>query len=399
MAGTPAASSTPAAAGTGGMFSASTNKGFFAKLKKAYSWYTGGFIVFVILLAIAEQMGLPRVWIGYIFLLATVGLYAGIGIIARTSDAAEYYVAGQARAGVLQRHGDRRRLDERRVVHRYGRNALPHRVQRPRVRDGLDRRLLPGGAVPRAVPAQVRPVHDSRLPRRPLRRPHSESGRHLRGDPVLVHVRGRADLRRRPHHDAAHRRPVRVRHLPGTERHSGVLVPRRDARSDVDAGRAVHHPDRRVHDPGCLAVREADRRPDPADRLWPAAPEGDGARGKIHQRPEGNRGPGHLQGACGRGGSQAQERRNGVCRRQGGGRCGRREGEGGERAARSADPPREDARRLPRGRRCRQGRLDQGGGTRRARGAAASPRRGVPGQGRARTRHRRAAISSRSCSA
>ena len=49
----------------------------------------------MILLAIAEQMGLPRSWIGYIFLLATVGLYAGIGIMSRTSDAAEYYVAGR----------------------------------------------------------------------------------------------------------------------------------------------------------------------------------------------------------------------------------------------------------------------------------------------------------------
>ena len=47
------------------------------------------------MLAIAEQMGLPRNWIGYIFLLATVGLYAGIGIMSRTSDVAEYYVAGR----------------------------------------------------------------------------------------------------------------------------------------------------------------------------------------------------------------------------------------------------------------------------------------------------------------
>ncbi len=92
MAGTPVSQ---AAAGTGGLFSAKTQSGFFQKLKKAYSWYTGGFLVFVILLAIAEQMGLPRVWIGYIFLMATVGLYAGIGVIARTSDAAEYYVAGR----------------------------------------------------------------------------------------------------------------------------------------------------------------------------------------------------------------------------------------------------------------------------------------------------------------
>jgi cation/acetate symporter len=40
-------------------------------------------------------MGMPKPWIGMAFLLATVGLYAGIGIMSRTSDAAEYYVAGR----------------------------------------------------------------------------------------------------------------------------------------------------------------------------------------------------------------------------------------------------------------------------------------------------------------
>jgi cation/acetate symporter len=85
----------PEASGTGGMFSATTNKGFKSQLKKVYTWYTGGFVAFVILLAIAEQMGLSRQWIGYVFLLATVGLYAGIGVMSRTSDAAEYYVAGR----------------------------------------------------------------------------------------------------------------------------------------------------------------------------------------------------------------------------------------------------------------------------------------------------------------
>jgi len=68
---------------------------FFAQLKKAYTWYTGGFVVFVIVLAVLEQMGLPRNWIGYIFLIATIGLYAGIGIMSRTSEASEYYVAGR----------------------------------------------------------------------------------------------------------------------------------------------------------------------------------------------------------------------------------------------------------------------------------------------------------------
>ncbi|CAG0967709.1 Cation/acetate symporter ActP [Burkholderiales bacterium] len=76
-------------------FTAGTQKSFNAQLKKVYTWYTGGFLVFVVALAILEQMGLPRAWIGYIFLLATVGLYAGIGVMSRTSDAAEYYVAGR----------------------------------------------------------------------------------------------------------------------------------------------------------------------------------------------------------------------------------------------------------------------------------------------------------------
>jgi cation/acetate symporter len=68
---------------------------FKKQLNKVYGWYTGGFIAFIIMLAILEQAGLPRNWIGFIFLFATVSLYAGIGIMSRTTDAAEYYVAGR----------------------------------------------------------------------------------------------------------------------------------------------------------------------------------------------------------------------------------------------------------------------------------------------------------------
>src|SRR5687767_3534835 len=71
------------------------NQAFRKQLNKVYSWYTGGFIAFVVVLAILEQMGLPRTYIGFIFLLATVALYAGIGVMSRTSDASEYYVAGR----------------------------------------------------------------------------------------------------------------------------------------------------------------------------------------------------------------------------------------------------------------------------------------------------------------
>jgi len=78
-----------------GMSSSQANAAFKKQLNKVYAWYTGGFFIFVVLLAIAEQFGLSRAAIGLIFLLATVALYAGIGIMSRTNDAAEYYVAGR----------------------------------------------------------------------------------------------------------------------------------------------------------------------------------------------------------------------------------------------------------------------------------------------------------------
>jgi len=75
--------------------SALTQSQFFSQLKKYYTFYTGGFIAFVIVLAILEQMGVPNRIIGYLFLFATIALYAGIGIMSKTADVAEYYVAGR----------------------------------------------------------------------------------------------------------------------------------------------------------------------------------------------------------------------------------------------------------------------------------------------------------------
>jgi cation/acetate symporter len=72
-----------------------SHKTFNQSLKKYYTFYTGGFILFLIALAIAEQVGMSRQWIGYWFLFATVALYAGIGWMSRTADVAEYYVAGR----------------------------------------------------------------------------------------------------------------------------------------------------------------------------------------------------------------------------------------------------------------------------------------------------------------
>ncbi len=74
---------------------ATSQKSFTQQLKKYYTFYTGGFVLFVVLLAIAEQMGMTNKWIGYTFLVFTILLYAGIGIMSRTVEVAEYYVAGR----------------------------------------------------------------------------------------------------------------------------------------------------------------------------------------------------------------------------------------------------------------------------------------------------------------
>ncbi len=78
-----------------GVSNAASKAAFKQNLNKVYKWYTGGFLLFLAVLALFEQMGMSRQWIGMSFLLATVGLYAGIGVMSRTTDAAEYYVAGR----------------------------------------------------------------------------------------------------------------------------------------------------------------------------------------------------------------------------------------------------------------------------------------------------------------
>ena len=82
---------------SGGAFGGSnqSNAAFKKQLNKVYGFYTLGFLAFIVLVGIAEQMGMGRAMIGYVFLGATVLLYAGIGVMSRTNDAAEYYVAGR----------------------------------------------------------------------------------------------------------------------------------------------------------------------------------------------------------------------------------------------------------------------------------------------------------------
>jgi cation/acetate symporter len=75
--------------------SAVGGKSFLDNLGKIYALYTGGFFAFVILLAVLEQLGMPNKMIGYGFVFLTLAVYAIIGVLSRTSEVGEYYVAGR----------------------------------------------------------------------------------------------------------------------------------------------------------------------------------------------------------------------------------------------------------------------------------------------------------------
>ncbi len=69
---------------------------FQSRLVKYYRNFTIGFIIFTLVLLFLETgAGLQGRIIGWIFLVVTIGLYATIGIITRTKDLSEYYVAGR----------------------------------------------------------------------------------------------------------------------------------------------------------------------------------------------------------------------------------------------------------------------------------------------------------------
>ena len=68
---------------------------FTSNLGKIYALYTGGFFGFIALVGVLEQLGVPQKYLGYMFMGLTILVYAFIGVVARTSEVGEYYVAGR----------------------------------------------------------------------------------------------------------------------------------------------------------------------------------------------------------------------------------------------------------------------------------------------------------------
>jgi cation/acetate symporter len=70
-------------------------RSYFRRLSRYYLWFTACLGLFLVALTLLENEGMPRQWIGHLYMFATVVLYAIIGVVARTSNVSEYYVAGR----------------------------------------------------------------------------------------------------------------------------------------------------------------------------------------------------------------------------------------------------------------------------------------------------------------
>jgi cation/acetate symporter len=76
-------------------FSPLAGAAFTRRLHWIYLAFGLAFLAFVGVMALLEHLGLPRHWIGFLFLVGPIVFYAGIGILSRTTDPTEYYVAGR----------------------------------------------------------------------------------------------------------------------------------------------------------------------------------------------------------------------------------------------------------------------------------------------------------------
>ena len=66
-------------------------------LDKIFGLYTLGFLGITILIGIGEVFfGLPNKWIGWLFMALSLAIYVVIGVVTRTSNPDQYYVAGRS---------------------------------------------------------------------------------------------------------------------------------------------------------------------------------------------------------------------------------------------------------------------------------------------------------------
>jgi cation/acetate symporter len=141
---------------------------YMVRLRRYYVSYTVGFFAFVLMLAVLERYGMPPRWIGYSF--SAVDDLPVCDDRRPGSDHQRCRIlrCRPTRAGRVQRHGHRRRLDELRLVHGAGGNPVPVGPSGVGLRHGVDRRLRPRGVAAGTLSAPLWPIHDPGLSCCPL---------------------------------------------------------------------------------------------------------------------------------------------------------------------------------------------------------------------------------------
>ena len=262
---------------------------FVGNLGKIYGIYTGGFIGFVILMAILEQLGVPDRAIGYMFIGFTIAIYALIGIISRTTEISEYYVAGRRVPAFY--NGMATGADWMSAASFISMAGSLYALGY----DGLGYVLgWTGGYVLVAillapylrkfgmftVPDFLGTRYEGHLPR-------------LLGIIVLfcasftyivAQIVGVGIVTSR-----FLQIPFGVAGLRRARRHPGVLDAGRHAGGDLDPGRPVHHSDHRLHHPGGDPLGTTLWRADPAADLWPGAAADRRTRADSSERRQGAR--------------------------------------------------------------------------------------------------------------
>jgi hypothetical protein len=248
-----------------------TTPALFRRLGRYYAVYAVGFVCLVIFLAVAEQLGLSPRWIGQIFLFSTIAIYAAIGVMSRTSDVSEYYVAG------------------RRVPALFNGMATAADWMSAASFIGLAGTLYYTGFVGLAfvtgwtggyvlvallLAPFLRKFGQFTIPDFLGARYEGHFARVVgvfAGGAGQFCLRGGPDLRRGPHHQPLRRHRVRDRCLRRPGRHPGVFLPGGHAGRHLDPGGPVPHPHHRLPGAGGHPLLQGHRRAGTPGGVWPSA--------------------------------------------------------------------------------------------------------------------------------
>ena len=188
-------------------------------LAKIFTYYTIGFIGVTILIGIAEQLfGLPPNWIGWIFMGLSLGIYIVIGIVTRTSNPDQYYVAGRGVPAVFNGMATGSDwMSAASFISMAGALSAQGFAGLAYVMGWTGGYLLLG-CLSRPVPAPVRRLYHSGFSRRALRRQFRQNHRRRRRDRLLVHLPDCSGDRCRPDCLALYRLGFQYRRLRRPDR-------------------------------------------------------------------------------------------------------------------------------------------------------------------------------------